>query len=75
MMNDKEIMLCLRRLKDEGVHYKTIAEDCAIPTNKFYSFTYKRSFPLNEKKVIESYLFLNYKDILYDECISYGKRG
>lgn len=75
MMNDKEIMLCLRRLKDEGIHYRAIAENCEIPTNKFYKYTYKRSFPLSEKQIIEKYLFSNYKDIVYEECVPYGRRG
>lgn len=73
-MNDKEIMLCLRRLKDEGINYRSIAERCNIPTNQFYKFTYKRSFPLNEKEILEQYLFSNYKDIVYEECLPYGRR-
>lgn len=73
-MNDKEIMLCLRRLKDEGINYKYIAEKCNIPTNQFYKCTYKRAFPLSVKQTLETYLFTNYKDIVYDECLSYGRR-
>ena len=70
MMSDKEIMLCLRRLKDSGVKFNYIAENCGIPTKRFYSFTYKRAFPLFEKQQIENYLFSNFKEIVIDECFN-----
>ena len=69
-MNDKEIMLCLRRLKDEGIPFRKIAEQCDIPTQRFYRFTYRRNFPLLERKQIEIFLFTNFKDIVMDECFS-----
>ena len=69
-MNDKEIMLCLRRLKDEGITFRRIAEQCNIPTQKFYRFTYRRNFPIVERKQIETYLFTNFKDIVIDECFT-----
>ena len=69
-MNDKEIMLCLRRLKDEGIPFKNIAEQCAIPTQKFYRFTYRRTFPILERKQIETFLIANFKDIVIDECFN-----
>lgn len=74
-MNDKEIMLCLRRLKDEGINFKYISEQCGIPTNKFYNFTYKRSFPFYEKQLIETYLITHFKDIVLDECMQCGRRN
>ena len=72
-MNDKEIMLCIRRLKDEGINYKYIAEQCKIPTKQFYKFTYKRSFPMSEKETIETFLFSNYKQIVFEECNPYRR--
>ena len=74
MMNNKEIMLCLRRLKDEGINYKYIADQCEIPVEHFYKYTYKRSFPISAKEQIEAYLFSNFKDIVYEECFSFTRR-
>ena len=69
-MTDKELMQCLRRLKDEGVTFKYVAEHCGIPQKEFYNYTFKRAFPYFERQKIESYLFSNFKDIIYDECFS-----
>ena len=70
MMSDKEIMLCLRRLKDEGIPFRVIAENCEIPTKRFYRFTYRRTFPMIERQQIETYLFTHFKDIVIDECFN-----
>ena len=74
MMNDKELMLCLRRLKDEGIKYKYIADQCNIPVQQFYRFTHKRSFPYFEKEQLETYLISNFKNIVFDECMSISRR-
>ena len=70
MMKNKDIMLCLRRLKDEGIPYCRLSEELKIPLKKFYRFTYKRNFPIIERQQIENYLMTNFKDIVIDECFS-----
>lgn len=67
-MSDKEILKCLRRLKDEGFTYKWLSREIGIPTEHFYRCTHRRVFPYEEKRMIEGYLLRNFKEVIYDEC-------
>lgn len=59
-MESKEIITMLRTLRNEGVKYKLIAENCDIAPSSLYEYMRVGKIPLLERKRIEKFIKDNF---------------
>ena len=63
-MKNKQFIDLIKRLKYEGIAYKTLAQNSDIPTSSFYYYLKNNRFPYDTRKQIEEYIFNNYRELI-----------
>lgn len=63
-MKNEEFIKLLKQIKKEGVTYKVMANDCNIPSSRFYYYFNNNCFPYELRKQMEFILINKYKEII-----------
>ncbi len=66
MMSNKELLSNLKRLKEEGITYKYIAQHSGVNIDTLYSCNSRQRFPMEVKQQLEDFILSNYINIICD---------
>ncbi len=64
IMKNEKFIEVLKQLKEEGISYKSLAQNSNIPTASFYYYLKNNRFPYTARKQIEAFILNEYREII-----------
>ncbi len=63
-MKNKQFIEIVKKLKDEGISYRSLAINSNISASSFYYYLKNNKFPYNARKQMEEYILSNYRELI-----------